>query len=77
MYRGVGPLGAAAGSFDFAFHTLGTTAFSLAVVWLTVGVATFSLAVVWLTLGTATSVCGSISVSGSGYRRMVLRSIAC
>ena len=64
MYRGVWPLGTAAGSLVVVLRTLGTSAFSLGVVWLTLGAATF--------------ICGSIvAVLVSGYRRMVLHSIAC
>jgi hypothetical protein len=82
MYRGVGLLGVAAASLFFELRTLGATAFSLAVVFPALGAAAFSVVVVWLTLGSATPVCGSIvavtgSVLESGYRRMVLQSIAC
>ena len=64
MYRGVWPIGSAAGSLVVVLCTLGTAAFSMGVVWLTLGAATF--------------ICSSIvAVSVSGYRQMVLRSIAC
>ena len=63
MYQGVWPLGDAAGSLVVVLRTLGTAAVSLGVVWLTLGANTF--------------ICGSIvAVLVSGYRQMVLSSIA-